>query len=107
MKLESHSSIAKLEFHIEDRKLTVFHNESDQDILNSLSELQLDSKLISTELAGDDVVSDNRQQSSLLRQVLLINFSFFVIEMVFGLFSNSMGLVSDSWICFRILLSMD
>jgi Co/Zn/Cd efflux system component len=41
--------------------------------------------------AGKDTID-----KKLLWAVLIINFSFFIIEMGFGLFSNSMGLVGDS-----------
>lgn len=96
MKLEGHSSIAKLDFKIDERSLTVYHNESDEDILKSLDTLGLDTKLIKTEETDEAVVSDEKLQSKLLWQVLIINFVFFILEMTFGLISGSMGLVGDS-----------
>lgn len=96
MKLDAHETIVKLNFRIEDRELTVYHEESDQDILNSLDSLALDTELVKTENTQEHVESDAKIQSKLLWQVLIINLVFFVLEMTFGLLSNSMGLVADS-----------
>lgn len=96
MKLNGHETIAKLDFRIEDRKLTVYHEEDDQGILSSLDSLALDTELIRTEETDDKIESDAKLQSKLLWQVLIINFVFFVLEMTFGLVSHSMGLVADS-----------
>ena len=96
MKLEGHETIVKLDFQLDDRELTVYHNEDEQEILKSLDSLSLDSKHISTEETQEEIKSEAEVQSGILWQVLLINFGFFVVEMTFGLISNSMGLVADS-----------
>ncbi|MBD3638647.1 MAG: cation transporter [Crocinitomicaceae bacterium] len=96
MKLQDHDSIAKLDFRLDDRELTIYHEENEQEILNSLETLSLDTELVSTEETLEKVLSDDAMQSKLLWQVLLINFVFFILEMTFGLISNSMGLVADS-----------
>lgn len=96
MKLDNHDTIVKLNFSIEDRKLIVYHEENDQEILNSLDSLALDTELVKTEETEEEIESDTKHQSKLLWQVLIINLAFFVLEMTFGLVSNSMGLVADS-----------
>lgn len=96
MKLEEHSTIQKLDFRIDERQLTVYHNEDEQSILNSLDSLSLDTHLIASSEADEEMVNDDKIQSKLLWQVLAINFSFFILEMIFGLLSKSMGLVADS-----------
>ena len=96
MKLDGHETIVKLDFKIEDRELTVYHDESDLDILGSLDSLALETELVKTEETDEKVDSDAKLQSKLLWQVLIINFVFFVLEITFGLVSNSMGLVADS-----------
>ena len=96
MKLDVHETIVKLDFRIEDRELTVYHEESDQNIFSSLDSLALDTELVKTEETDEKVESDAKIQSKLLWQVLAINFAFFVLEMTFGLVSKSMGLVADS-----------
>lgn len=96
MKLDGHNTIKKLDFRIEQRELDVYHEEDDQGILSSLNSLALDTELIRTEDSEIPVESDASLQSKLLWQVLIINFTFFVLEISFGLLSDSMGLVADS-----------
>jgi len=96
MKLEDHDTIVKLDFRLEVRELTVYHEENDKGILNSLNSLALDTELVKTVETKEKVKSDSKLQSKLLWQVLIINFIFFILEITFGLLSNSMGLVADS-----------
>src|SRR5690606_23321693 len=89
--------IELLEFDIPNRKLNVYHNENPELILSALETLNLNTTLHSTEVSDINIeaVTNNNQQK-VLWTVLIINFLFFGIEMCFGLFSNSMGLVADS-----------
>ena len=96
MRLDDHYTIVKLDFDIENRQLTVYHDEDDQQVFKSLDSLMLDTVLIKTHKTEEIVQSDAKVQSKLLWQVLIINFIFFLLEMTFGLISNSMGLVADS-----------
>jgi len=97
MKLEDFYVIKKLDFDIENRKLTVFHSKIDPDIEARLTELDLDSELLETKKI--DWMEDGESekfQSKLLWTVLIINFAFFAIEIIAGIVSRSMGLVADS-----------
>ncbi|MCK0160413.1 cation transporter [Allomuricauda sp. F6463D] len=96
MKLDGISSIANLNFDIPNRKLTVFHNGEIQQIEQSIYELNLGGKKVSTEDTDQTDFKDNTDQKKLLWTVLGINFAFFVIEMTTGVLSKSMGLVADS-----------
>jgi Co/Zn/Cd efflux system component len=96
MKLDGISSIANLEFDIPNRKLTVFHSGQINQIENSVLELNLGGKIISTEQTVQTDFKENANQSKLLWTVLGINFAFFIIEMTTGIISKSMGLVADS-----------
>lgn len=96
MKLDSHSTIVKLDFNIEDRRLTVYHSEDESQILDSIVALSLNSKLLESRETDEEITSDDNLQTRLLWQVLIINFSFFFVEIVFGVVSKSMGLVADS-----------
>ncbi|WP_298486976.1 cation transporter [uncultured Maribacter sp.] len=96
MKLDGISSIANLDFDIPNRKLTVYHNEEIELIEQSILELNLGGKKVSTEDTDLTDFKDNTDQKKLLWTVLGINFAFFVIEMTTGLISKSMGLVADS-----------
>lgn len=96
IKLDDYPSIIKMDFDIPARELTIYHEENENDILESLDTLSLDTKLISSKETDENIISDKKFQSKLLWQVLIINFAFFVIEIIFGLISKSMGLVADS-----------
>ncbi len=99
MKLDGEQGIRKLDFDIPNRKLTVIHEGNLDAIRNSIDSLNFSSLLQSTERIDDmegTMVESANVQSSLLWKVFIVNFSFFVIEIVTGLISRSMGLVADS-----------
>lgn len=96
MKLDEFSSIAHLDFDLAERKLTVFHHAGVDEIDQSLQELNLGCKTLSSGPSDDSFLPENSRQKKLLWIVLAINFSFFIIEMTTGLLSESMGLVADS-----------
>lgn len=96
MKLNNDGDIAHLDFDIPNRKLTVFHQGPTDPVLQSILELNLGGKLLSTEESNQTQFDENKQQRKLLWTVLLINFAFFGIELSTGLISKSMGLVADS-----------
>lgn len=97
MKLQNFDEIKSLEFDIANRKLTVHHIAESQPILSALETLNLDTTLISTEENTIEIeAGTSSMQRKLLWTVLIINFLFFGLEMLFGIFSNSMGLVADS-----------
>lgn len=97
MKLAHLSEIVSLDFDIPNRKLTVYHTGSNQEIFQQLDLLKFDTSVIeSVQAETEKVSSGNSAQKKLLWQVLVINFFFFVLELVTGFISNSMGLVADS-----------
>lgn len=97
MKLQSYDDIKSLDFDIPNRKLMVYHNENPEPIFLALGTLNLDTKLISTEASDKFIEAEaGNGQRKLLWTVLIINFLFFGLEMLFGIFSNSMGLIADS-----------
>ena len=96
MKLQQFS-INKLEFDIPNRLLEVYHNEQVNSTQASLDQLNLSTSLVSTEqttLMPEAEIQG--REKKLLLTVLAINLSFFAIELITGLLSNSMGLVADS-----------
>ena len=96
MKLDGVSSIANLDFDITNRKLTVFHKGQIDEIEQSILQLNLGGKFLTTEETDQIEFKEHKNQKKLLWTVLGINFAFFVIEMATGLISESMGLVADS-----------
>ena len=97
MKLDGIQEIVKLEFDLQNRVLDVIHSKQNQEIANRLKSLDLGSEHKKT-IGFDETLihHDDRHQTKLLWWVLLINFSFFLIEMVTGFIAESMSLVADS-----------
>ncbi|WP_370477978.1 cation transporter [Tamlana flava] len=96
MKLQGVSGIKNMLFDIPNRKLTIYHTGGIEQIEKLLGELKLGDKKIKTEQTEEINFAENSNQRKLLWTVLGINFLFFVLEMVTGIFSKSMGLVADS-----------
>jgi Co/Zn/Cd efflux system component len=97
MKLEGMPEIHSLQFDISGRTLDVYHTGSPDNLSSVLDSLQLGTTLVSSEQAYiQDLRDSHRQQSRVLRQVLIINFFFFALEIITGFIAGSMGLVADS-----------
>ncbi|MBZ4035298.1 MULTISPECIES: cation transporter [Flavobacterium] len=97
MKLAGLEQIKQLDFDIANRRLKIYHTDDDTLITNAIDTLNLDSTLLASEHTSEHVeTNSDSQQSKLLWQVLIVNFSFFLIEIITGFISNSMGLVADS-----------
>ncbi|HRI45677.1 MAG TPA: cation transporter, partial [Ignavibacteriaceae bacterium] len=84
-----------LSFNLQDRILLVYHTGDVKTINKSIAELNLNSILVSTEVV-EEVHHSKSTDHKILWMVLIINFTFFLIEIIFGLISESMGLVADS-----------
>ena len=97
MKLEGIESIKQLNFDIPNRKLDVIHTNDTSTFEGAVHALNFDSTLLTTkEFKGEIKKSNNDQERKMLWWVLAINFAFFVVEMLYGWLSNSMGLIADS-----------
>ena len=77
MKLDGISTIAHLDFDISNRKLTVFHQGELQQIEQSIVDLNLGGRKISTEKTEQVHFKEDQNQRKLLWSVLVINFVFF------------------------------
>ncbi len=100
MKLAAFESIVAMQFDIPGRSLKITHSGDTAFLNEALASLGLDSSLVESVVANlDETVtptSGEDHQRKLLIAVLAINFFFFVLEMVTGVISRSMGLVADS-----------
>ena len=99
MKLESFPGVKALKFEIPQRKLYVMHEGNETGITTAIDSLHLNSSKIKTQTINDEealLFSNAALEKKLIWQVLAINFFFFLIEMIFGFLSGSMGLVADS-----------
>lgn len=85
-----------LEFNLEARKLSVWYQGSLDELLALLEDLKLGTQLESEDWADyqEDQAADQKEMR-LLVYVLLINFSFFLLEGLAGWFSHSFGLQAD------------
>jgi Co/Zn/Cd efflux system component len=96
LKLDGNYSIVNLDFEIADRRLIVYHKGNVTEIEKSIADLNLSSKLIANDEVTDVENSSEKNDRKLLWIVLLINFGFFLVEMVSGILAESMGLIADS-----------
>ncbi len=98
MKLSEVEKIHQLEFDIPNRKLAVIHETDSKIILASLEELKLNTSFVSNENVEyfNAEASTNANERKMLWAVLIINFTFFLIELIYGWLSDSMGLIADS-----------
>lgn len=98
MKLEPISGIRTLDFDLANRRLTVIHEGNLEAIRSSIDSLNFSASLETSGSIDDaaEVMESAHVQSGLLWKVLIINFSFFLIEMITGLIARSMGLLADS-----------
>ncbi len=95
MKLDGVDAVRSLEFDLSARRVAVYHEGQLGEVETALGQLGLGSRLVETG-ETDEAVPETTQQRRLLWTVLLINASFFVLELTTGFISGSMGLVADS-----------
>ena len=96
IKLDGRPEVKGLTFDLPNRRLTVFHDGRLESLESSIADLNLGGGRVSTGESDRLEFEEPAGQRKLLWTVLAINFAFFVIEMVTGLVSRSMGLVADS-----------
>ena len=97
MKLKDDKSVVALDFDLTGRSLAVTHTEGIDTIKESLESLGLGSEYILTTETEEHVsAEDPAKQRKALVIVLAINAAFFIIEILTGIISRSMGLVADS-----------
>lgn len=96
MKLSGFTEIAALAFDVPNRLVVINHSGNHDEILKALDSLDFDTTFIATETSNDvNFNTNSKQQKRLLQQVLFINFFFFVLELLTGFLSHSMGLLAD------------
>lgn len=97
MKLDGVDNIRSLDFDVPKRQLVVVHTGNNEQIFSLLDSLNFETSVQSVDNADDYVsVQDTTKEKNLLWTVLAINFTFFILEMLTGWLSHSMGLVADS-----------
>jgi Co/Zn/Cd efflux system component/copper chaperone CopZ len=95
LQLSSIVTVKSLDFDLPNRKVAVYHEGQLEEIEGAINQLNLGASLVETN-PTDNHAPEAPQQRRLLWTVLLINFTFFVLEITTGFISRSMGLVADS-----------
>lgn len=96
MSLEDVQAIEGLTFDLSGRTLDVFHTGDSGPIFQKLDSMALDTTMIGSEESALVPLEDHANERRVLITVLLINFSFFVLNLITGIIAGSMGIVADS-----------
>lgn len=100
MKLEGFTQIENLDFNIPKRELSIIHSGSADEILQALIPLNFGAKIESSHQAEafETVATspDTEGEEKLLKTLMAINGGMFIVELILGVFAESMGLISDS-----------
>ena len=99
MKLQSIAGIRKLDFDLSKRTLDVYCEDAADAVTPALESLDLGARLLAAS-ESDDIGDIGEESADIQKRslwiVLIINLSFFVLELLTGFVSDSMGLVADS-----------
>lgn len=102
IKLQGLWNIISIDIDIPTKKLQVYHVGDNKEITQYLDSLDLGVQLITSQKTEDKIkkgkeyYEKTRIQKGVLIQVLIINLSFFCLEMITGFMADSMGLIADS-----------
>jgi Co/Zn/Cd efflux system component len=85
-----------LDFDLEQRELAIWYEGEFPRLQSLIADLELSDRVLSRDWQKPPELKENpRRERRLLIYVLLINFSFFFIELFTGLYSTSFGLQAD------------
>ena len=100
LKLDQDKRIQKLDFDLQSRILTIFHEGDPQYFLDLFAPLNFGTKIQNTQvISNESFVPDNidhEKDAKVLKLLLAINGGMFIVELVTGFLADSMGLISDS-----------
>lgn len=96
MKFDGDPGIRKIEFDLTARQAVFYHTVTADEITAKLTPLNLDAVIKESIPWKDEITPDEDIQRGILIKVLIINFSLFVAEALYGFLSGSMGLLADS-----------
>jgi Co/Zn/Cd efflux system component len=98
MKLSDIEGIKRLDFDLNARVLNVMHEHDSENILTALIPLGFGVKLSKTQEVEVSSVKEesHEKEAQVLKFLLIINAVMFVLEMIVGVYAQSMGVISDS-----------
>lgn len=96
--LEGKEGVMNLSFDLFERSVTITHTLSMDELSQSISSLSLGKVTVLSESSGSggDSIASAHRDRRLLWMVLLINFACFLLEIIAGILSRSMGLAADA-----------
>lgn len=106
MSLKGVEGVENLEFDLGARKLAVIHGGEASTILKAIEPLGFGARLSSTQELSEEefedieatiaALKDNPGEARVLKQLLAINFTMFVAEMIIGWLAQSTGVIADA-----------
>lgn len=97
MSLDKVTGLKKIEFNLPKREVILYHHGKPEQFLKILKPLNLGSQILSTERIEEDFLqTSDQEESKILKLLLGINASMFLIEIIIGWLSESAGLIADS-----------
>lgn len=96
--LDGVREIRSIEFNLSTREVTLYHDGQPDKFLSLLEPLNLGSQIFSTERIKpeDSIPASDQEESKVLKILLGINATMFLIEIFIGWIAESAGLISDS-----------
>jgi Co/Zn/Cd efflux system component len=87
----------QMEFDLSERNVVFYHENKETLILTQLEELALPGQIVSSEKIEDNEIPEivESVEAKTLKYLLLINFVMFLVEIFFGFYAQSSGLLAD------------
>lgn len=97
MAVEGKSGLRKIDFDLSKREVTLYHDGDAEGFSKLLEPLNFGSQIISTEQLAEDLIPPtDQEESKVLKWLLGINGTMFVVEIIVGWLADSAGLIADS-----------
>lgn len=90
--------VIQMNFDLGAREVTFFHSIESSNILEKLAGINLSGSLLHSQaISADEIEKDDSSlETKTLKILLAINFGMFLFEVIFGVISESTGLIADS-----------
>lgn len=96
MRLKTLESVKYVDIDLSSRILEVYHSGSAEQINDSLQGLKLNITLLNSKNASSlPKLTTDKEEEKALKIILVINFTFFIGEVIAGIMIHSMGVIAD------------
>jgi Co/Zn/Cd efflux system component len=96
MSLDGRPGLIKIEFDLPQREIIIYHEGNPERFLKILEPLNFGCQIISSDSIEDYIEISDQQESKVLKILLAINATMFLIEIIIGWLAESAGLIADS-----------